>query len=79
MPAPLKKVKDEELMIVLKKLNGEEFVINCAQIQMIELIPESKVVLMNKEFFIVQESPQEIIDKAAEYEAKIISRARAGV
>ena len=63
-------------MILLRKLNGEEFVINSAQIQMIELIPESKVVLMNKEFFIVQESPEEIIDKTAAYEASVISRAR---
>ena len=66
-------------MILLKKLNGEEFVLNCAQIQMIEMIPEAKVVLMNKEFFIVQESAQEIIDKAVDYEAKVVSRARAGV
>jgi len=65
-------------MILLKKLNGEEFVINSSQIQMIEMIPESKVVLMNKEFFIVKESAQEIIDKAANYEASVISRARAG-
>ena len=64
-------------MIILKKLNGEEFVINSAQIQMIELIPESKVVLMNHEFFIVQETPQEIIDKASVYEAMVISKARA--
>ena len=43
---------------------------------MIELIPESKIVLMNMEFFIVRESPQEIIDKAINYGAAIISRAR---
>ena len=64
-------------MIFLTKLNGEEFVLNCEQIQMIELIPESKVVLMNREFFIVRESPREIIDKSAEYGATIIQRARA--
>ena len=64
-------------MIFLKKLNGEEFVINSSQIQMIELIPESKVVLMNKEFFIVQESPEEIIDRATDYEAAVVNKARA--
>ena len=64
-------------MIFLTKLNGEEFVLNCEQIQMIELIPESKVVLMNKEFFIVRETPQEIMDKSADYGATIIKRARA--
>ena len=65
-------------MILLTKLNGEKFVLNCDQIQMIELIPESKVVLMNQEFFIVRESPQEIMDKAVDYGAATISRARTG-
>jgi len=64
-------------MIFLTKLNGEEFVLNCEQIQMIELIPESKIVLMNQEFFIVRESPQEIINRSASYGATIINRARA--
>ena len=64
-------------MIMLTQLNGEEFVLNSDQIQMIEMIPESKVVLMNKEFFIVRETPQEIIDKAVTYGASIINRARA--
>ena len=64
-------------MIFLTKLNGEAFVLNCEQIQMIELIPESKVVLMNQEFFIVRETPQEIIDRSAGYGATIIKRARA--
>ena len=63
-------------MIFLTKLNGEEFVLNCEQIQMIELIPEAKVVLMNKEFFIVRESAQEIIEKSTDYGAAIVNRAR---
>ncbi|MDD3569669.1 MAG: flagellar FlbD family protein [Lachnospiraceae bacterium] len=58
-------------MIKLTKLNGETFILNCLQIEVIESIPESKVILMNKEFFIVRESPQEIIDKVMEYFAKI--------
>jgi len=64
-------------MILLTKLNGEEFVLNSEQIQTIELIPESKVVLMNQEFFIVCESPQDIIEKAIKYGSTIISRAKA--
>ena len=64
-------------MIQLTKLNGEEFILNSDQIQMIEIIPESKVVLMNQEFFIVRESPQEIIDRTVNYGATIINRAKA--
>lgn len=58
-------------MIKLTKLNEEIFILNCVQIEAIESIPESKVTLMNKEFYIVRESPEEIVDKTVEYLAKI--------
>ena len=58
-------------MIKLTKLNDEEFVINSNQIESIEQIPETKIVLMNKDFYIVQETIDEIIDKIVEFNAKI--------
>jgi len=58
-------------MIKLSKLNGETFILNCNQIEVIESIPESKVILMNKEFFIVRKSPDEIIEETMQYFAKI--------
>lgn len=58
-------------MIRLTKLNGEEFIVNCGQIECIEIIPEAKIIFMNKDFFIVREKPEEIIDKIIEYNAKI--------
>lgn len=58
-------------MIILTKLNKEEFVINSGQIEAIEIIPESKVIMMNKDFFIVRESADEIIDKIIEYNARV--------
>ncbi|WMI80980.1 flagellar FlbD family protein [Anaerotignum sp. MB30-C6] len=54
-------------MIRLTKLNGEKFVLNCEQIVAIECIPESKVILHNFSFYIVRETPDEIIQKAVEY------------
>ncbi len=62
-------------MIKLTKLNNEEFIVNCNQIQMIELIPEAKIVLMNREFFVVRESAEEIVEKIIRYNAKIIDAA----
>ncbi|MEA4988314.1 MAG: flagellar FlbD family protein [Anaerovorax sp.] len=62
-------------MIKLTKLNNEEFIVNSNQIQMIELIPEAKIVLMNREFFVVRESAEEIIEKIIQYNAKIIDAA----
>ena len=59
-------------MIVLTKMSKERFLINHNQIQHIEFIPETKVVMMNREFFIVKESGEEIIQKIADYNAKVM-------
>ncbi len=58
-------------MIKLTKLNNEIFVINSDQIASIELIPETKVVMMNKDFYIVQENVDEIIDRIIEFKGKV--------
>lgn len=58
-------------MIKLTKLNGEKFVLNCEQIISIESIPESKIILHNMSFYIVQESPDEIVDAVVQYFSKI--------
>lgn len=58
-------------MIMLTKLNNEKIVLNSAQIEMVELIPESKIVMMNGKFYIVKETAEEIIEKTIEYNGKI--------
>ncbi len=58
-------------MIRLTKLNGEAFAVNCDHIVTVDSIPDSKVTLVNKEFFIVRESMDEIIDKIKEYTKEI--------
>lgn len=60
-------------MIMLTKLNDNKIVLNCDQIESVELIPESKVIMMNGKFFIVKESAEEIIQKTIEYNKKIHS------
>ncbi|NBI10012.1 flagellar protein FlbD [Colidextribacter sp. OB.20] len=58
-------------MIQLTKRNGERFLLNHQQIESIEMIPESKIVMMNRDYFIVRESPDQIIRKISEYNAKV--------
>ena len=58
-------------MIVLSKRNNERFLINHNQIESIEMIPESKIVMMNRDYFIVKESPEDIIKKIQDYTAKV--------
>ncbi len=57
-------------MIMLTKLNDQKVMLNCAQIESVEFIPESKIVMMNGKFFLVKESAEEIIQKTIEYNAK---------
>ncbi len=58
-------------MIVLTKRNNERFLVNHNQIESIEMIPESKIVMMNRDYFIVKETPEDIIKKIQEYNAKV--------
>ncbi|MGN1350216.1 MAG: flagellar FlbD family protein [Anaerovoracaceae bacterium] len=60
-------------MIKLTRLNGEPIIINSGQIMIIDSIPESKIVFMNKEFYIVKESPEEIIEKIADFHRRILN------
>ena len=41
------------------------------QIESIESIPEVKITMMNHDFFLVRETVEEIIQKIAEYNAKV--------
>ena len=59
-------------MIVLTKRNHEKFLVNHLQIEYIETIPESKIVMMNHDFYLVRETIDEIIDKIARYNAKVM-------
>ena len=58
-------------MIVLTKRSKEQFVVNHLQIECIERIPEVKITMMNHDFFLVRETVEEIIQKIAEYNAKV--------
>ena len=59
-------------MIELTKRNGEKFLLNHNQIMTVEQIPESKIVMMNRDFYIVKETPEDIIQKIQEYNAKVM-------
>ncbi len=63
-------------MIKLTKLNDEVIVVNSDKIQSIEMIPESKVILTNKEFFVVKEKPEDIIEKIINYDALVATKTR---
>ena len=54
-------------MIALTRLNGSRFVVNAELIRTIEERPDTTIVLINGESFIVKESLDEVVAKAIEY------------
>lgn len=54
-------------MVELTKLNGETILINALQIEYVELIPESKIIMMNRKFHIVAEDKDEVKKKVLEF------------
>ena len=64
-------MKGLSYMIILTKRNHDKFLVNHLQIEHIECIPESKITMMNHDYYLVRESVEEIIRKIAEYNAKV--------
>lgn len=58
-------------MIVLHKLNGEEFVLNSNHIETLEEKPDTVITLLNEKKYIVRESIEDIIDKIVVYQKRI--------
>ncbi|MBQ9346079.1 MAG: flagellar FlbD family protein [Oscillibacter sp.] len=59
-------------MIVLTKITKERFLVNEGQIECIETIPETRVVMMNHDYYLVKETVEQIVQKIAEYNAKVM-------
>lgn len=58
-------------MIALTKRNGERFLVNHLQIACIEMIPETKIVMMNRDYYLVMENAEEIVNRIMQYNAKV--------
>lgn len=59
-------------MIVLTKLRGDAFALNCDLIETISEKPDTTILMTNGSIHIVKESMQEVIDKTVDYRRKII-------
>jgi len=61
-------------MIILHKLNDDEFVLNSAHIETIEEKPDTVITLTNDRKYLVKESAEEINRKIIDYQQEINSR-----
>ena len=55
-------------MIELTKLNGESFILNAELIQFVEARPDTYVTLANGQHVIVQQSIEEVMNRAVAYQ-----------
>ena len=60
-------------MIRLTKMNGEEFVLNCDLIETISEQGNTRINLINGKFHLVQETMDEVMDKAVAYHHTVFS------
>ena len=62
-------------MIVVKKINGQEIIVNCDLIQSIEFSPHAVMSLTTGEKIIVDETRDDLLEKIIEYKRAIRRRA----
>lgn len=58
-------------MIIVKKINGEEIVVNCDLIETIEFSPHAVMSLTTGDKIIVDETRDELLNKIIEYKRAI--------
>ncbi len=61
-------------MILVKKINQQDILVNCELIETIEFSPHAVLSMTSGEKIIVDESPEDIIRKVIEYKRAINSR-----
>jgi flagellar protein FlbD len=71
-----KDLRGEDKMIILHKLNGDEFVLNANHIEVIEEKPDTTITLINDKMYIVKERKEEVLNMTIAYYNKIQSYER---
>jgi flagellar protein FlbD len=64
-------------MIIVKKINGEEMVVNCDLIETMEFTPHAVLSLTTGDKLIVDESREDLLKKIIEYKRSIHQRPEA--
>jgi flagellar protein FlbD len=58
-------------MILLHRLNGEPFVLNAEWIKTVESAPDTRIVLVNGDLFLVRETTEEVRQKVIDYRREV--------
>ena len=63
-------------MVILTKLNGQEFTINSDLIETMEQTPDTVIVMTTGNKYVVMETPEEVIDKIVKFKRDIYIESR---
>lgn len=58
-------------MIELTQLHGTSFTLNCDLIETVENIPETKILLTNGKYYLVQEEREEVTKRVIQFKRRI--------
>ena len=64
-------------MIVVKKINGQEIVVNCELIETIEFTSHAVLSLTTGEKLVIDETREDLLKKIIEYKRAILQRTEA--
>ena len=64
-------------MIVVKKINGQEIVVNCELIETIEFTSHAVLSLTSGEKLVIDETREDLLKKIIEYKRAILQRTEA--
>ncbi|HYH49190.1 MAG TPA: flagellar FlbD family protein [Acidimicrobiia bacterium] len=61
-------------MIILTRLNGEQFAINCDLVERVDAHPNTVLTLVDATKYIVAESLTEIVERVRDFRASVLAR-----
>jgi flagellar protein FlbD len=61
-------------MIILTRLNGEQFAINCDLVERVDAHPNTVLTLVDATKYIVAESLTDVVDRVRDFRASVLAR-----
>ena len=61
-------------MIILTRLNGEQFAINCDLVERVDAHPDTVLTLVDATKYVVAESLVDVVDRVRDFRASVLAR-----
>jgi flagellar protein FlbD len=67
-------ISKDGAMIILTRLNGEQFAINCDLVERVDAHPDTVLTLVDATKYIVAESLTEVVERVRDFRASVLAR-----